>query len=134
MARRVGAEIPHPPQVIWPRDAGRSPIADRSRVVFPEPLGPIRTVGAPAENAIEIPSSNATPPARIPTSEKRIGKSEVSTRTFSPRSAQRRDAAQGSALIIMTIKIKTLRRPIASGKFPLDVSSAIVVVIVRVNP
>jgi hypothetical protein len=92
IARRVGDDTFRPPQVMRPRDTGRSPIATRRRVVLPEPLGPISTVGAPAEKVSEISSRTATPLLTIPTSEKQIGKSESSVRTLILRSALRRDA------------------------------------------
>ena len=52
-----------------------------------------------------------------------------------PRNVRRRGArAQASALIKITMEISTMPRPIASGRSPLEVSSAIAVVMVRVKP
>src|ERR1700688_808481 len=92
MALRVGGDTSQTPQVMRPRAAGSSPIAARRRVVFPEPLGPIRTVGAPAEKLIEMLSKIVTPPARIPTSENTMGRSEARARTLILRRARRHDA------------------------------------------
>ena len=67
-------------------------MAARKRVVLPDPLGPIRTVGAPAEIWIEIPSRIVTPPARIPTSESKMGRSEAGIAVLIPSSVRRHGA------------------------------------------
>jgi hypothetical protein len=67
-------------------------MAARSSVVFPEPLGPMRIVGAPAEKVIETHSRTVTLPARIPTSENLMGKSDACVRTLILRSVRWRGA------------------------------------------
>src|SRR5215471_8094207 len=88
MARRLNDEVSRPPQVTRPHDGDNSPMATRRNVVLPEPLGPIRIVGAPCEMWIEMRSRMVTPPTIIPTSGNSIGKSADAPR-FIPRSAHR---------------------------------------------
>jgi len=47
IARRLGRPRPCPPQVTRPREGVMRPKAVRSKVVLPDPFGPMRTVGAP---------------------------------------------------------------------------------------
>ena len=92
IARRVGGDTSCPAQVTRPRETGISPIAARSSVVFPEPFGPIRTVGVPGPINREMLSRIVTSPARIPASTNMIGKSEAVARIVIPRNARRRGA------------------------------------------
>ena len=85
MALRAGGEIARPPHVMRPREGGIRPMAARKRVVLPEPLGPIRTVGGPARMLIEIRSRIVTSPARIPTSENTMGRSEAGVPVAHPK-------------------------------------------------
>ena len=71
---------------------GISPMAARSSVVLPAPFGPIRTVGCPGKMSSDTRSRIVTSPARTPTSEQTIGRSEAGARMFIPRSVRRRGA------------------------------------------
>jgi hypothetical protein len=92
IARRVGGDTSRPPQVTRPRETGISPIAASSRVVFPEPFGPISMVGAPSPIDREMSSRIVTFPARIPAAANMIGKSETGARIVILPNARRRGA------------------------------------------
>src|SRR5579862_286390 len=57
-----------------PRDGASRPQARRSKVVLPEPFGPINTVGAPASIDRVTRSSTVTAPATTATSTNAIGR------------------------------------------------------------
>jgi len=61
MARRVGGDSSRPSQIMCPREGGMRPMAARRSVVLPDPLGPIKTVGAPGRILNETRSRIATP-------------------------------------------------------------------------
>ena len=75
MARRVGGALSRAPHVTRPREGFARPMAARSSVVFPEPFGPISTLGAPGANVSVTRSRMVTAPAVILTSSKTIGRS-----------------------------------------------------------
>ena len=135
MARCVGATSSRPPQVTRPRVGGTRPMMSRRSVVLPAPFGPIRTVGDPAASASEIRSRIVTPPATKLTSSSTIGRSVTGARMVIPQIVRRRAAGpRPAAFTTTTMAISTTPSPIASGRSPFEVSSAIAVVMVRVKP
>ena len=118
------------------RSARSRPMATRSSVVLPAPFGPISTVGAPGaivkRHAVEDRHRAARRRSRP-----RSGSADrrAARASLSPPAVRRRGArVQASALTTMTMAISTMPSPIASGRSPLEVSSAIAVVMVRVKP
>src|SRR6187397_838416 len=80
IARRVGAANSRPPHVTLPEAGAISPIATRSSVVLPDPLGPISTVGAPAPIDNVMRSRIVTARAVIVTLSKAMGRWEEGAR------------------------------------------------------
>ena len=88
MARRIGGTSSRPPHVMRPREGVVRPIAIRSNVVFPEPFGPIKTVGAPRFSVRVIRSRIVTAPAATVTLSNAIGRSVAGARMFIPPTAR----------------------------------------------
>lgn len=86
MARRIGGTCSRPPHVMRPREGVERPMAVRSSVVFPEPFGPINTVGVPELNVSVIRSRIVTAPAATVTLSNVIGRSTAGARMFIPKS------------------------------------------------
>jgi len=92
IARRSGGNCSRLPHVMRPSDGGASPIATLSRVVLPEPFGPINTVGDP-ESIVSVTRFNIfVSCARTWTSENTIGKSLGYNAVFMRPVAPRLDA------------------------------------------
>ena len=89
IARAKGADCATPPQVTWPLDGAINPMAVRRKVVFPEPLGPISTVGAPAPITSYICRRICDPPAPTLTFENSMGKSEMAASLFIRQTVRR---------------------------------------------
>src|ERR1700720_1873858 len=75
MARRRPSVAPDSPPTMGPVVGGISPMARRISEVFPEPLGPISTVGAPGASTSEMRSRMMTPPLRTETPSAVMGSS-----------------------------------------------------------
>src|SRR5882757_1731324 len=73
--RREGGCRSRPAHVMRPLDGARRPMAILSKVVLPEPFGPISTVGLPAANLRLIPLRMVTSFAAKQTSSNAIGSS-----------------------------------------------------------
>src|SRR5882724_1402717 len=73
--RRDGGCDSRPAQVIRPPEGASRPIAILSKVVFPDPFGPMRTVGLPAMSTRLMRSRMVTPFAMKLTSSNAIGSS-----------------------------------------------------------
>src|SRR5580704_7176849 len=85
MARRLPSVWSWLPHVTRPRLGGTRPMARRISVLLPEPLGPIRTVGAPPRNATDICATIGTWPASSETLSRTMGNSFDGARMVSPR-------------------------------------------------
>src|SRR5690606_40266005 len=89
ITHRCGRSPVLPPQVTWPFVTGIRPIATRSKVVLPDPFGPIRNVGAPGSIDSATWSRMVTAPATTVTRSRTMGRSEAGARMVTPRSAPR---------------------------------------------
>src|SRR6516165_11547457 len=65
IARRLSAVTSTSPRVIWPDVGVKSPPKHDSSVVFPQPLGPSRTVNEPASSSRSRPSIGRMAPAPL---------------------------------------------------------------------
>src|SRR5215831_14520991 len=83
MARQSPAVVLRPPHMIRPAVGDSNPMARRISEDFPDPLGPISTVGAPGASTNEADSRMVTPPFRTETSSIVIGSSLGGARMIS---------------------------------------------------
>src|SRR5260370_17632185 len=83
MAQRSHPVLTRPPHVTRPMVGKTSPVARRSREDFPDPLGPISTVGAPGASTTDTDSRMVTLPLRKETSSILIGSSLRGARMIS---------------------------------------------------
>src|SRR5260370_5262712 len=83
MAQRAGPVLARPPHVTRPMVGETSPVARRSREDFPDPLGPISTVGAPGASTRDTDSRIVTRPLRMETPSIVIGSSLRGARMIS---------------------------------------------------
>src|SRR5258708_14077563 len=83
MAQRSRPVLTRPPHVTRPMVGETSPVARRSREDFPDPLGPISTVGAPGASTRDTDSRMVTLPLRRETSSIVIGSSLRGARMIS---------------------------------------------------